>query len=65
MAKRWAVPKTHVIWGGNRVQYENKVGTTERIHLLNLQGENNPGGVQKPSQNDHFPINVTCVETPT
>jgi hypothetical protein len=33
----------------DRVQYENKVGTTERIHLLNLQGENNPNGAQKPS----------------
>jgi hypothetical protein len=32
------------------VQYENKDGTIEGIHLLNLQGENSPKGVQKPSQ---------------
>jgi hypothetical protein len=30
------------------VQYENKIGTTKRIHLLNLQGENSLKGVQKP-----------------
>jgi hypothetical protein len=30
------------------VQYENKVEKTEGIHLLNLLGENNPKGVQKP-----------------
>jgi hypothetical protein len=47
------------------VQYENKVETTEGIHSLNLQGENNPEGVQKPSQNDHLLINVACVETTT
>jgi hypothetical protein len=47
------------------VQYENKVGTTEGIHLLNPQGENNPEGVQKPSQKDHLVINMTCAGTPT
>jgi hypothetical protein len=30
-------------------QYENKVGTTKGIHLLNLQGENNHESVQKLS----------------
>jgi hypothetical protein len=43
------------------VQYENKVRTTKGIHLLNLQGENSPKGVQKPSQKDHLLINVACV----
>ncbi len=43
------------------MRYENKVGTTQGIHLLNLQGENSPKGVQKPSQNDHLLINATCV----
>jgi hypothetical protein len=33
----------------DHVSYENKVGTIEKIHSLNLQGENNPKGVQKPS----------------
>jgi hypothetical protein len=33
----------------DHVQYENKVGTTKGIHSLNLQGENSPKGVQKPS----------------
>jgi hypothetical protein len=42
-----------------------KVGTIKRIHLLNLQGENNPKGVKKLSQKDHLLINVTFVETPT
>jgi hypothetical protein len=41
--------------------YENKAKTTKWIHLLNLLGENNPKGVQKPSQKDHLPINATCV----
>jgi hypothetical protein len=31
------------------VQYENKVGTIEGIHLLNLHVENNPKGVQNSS----------------
>jgi hypothetical protein len=44
--------------------YENKVGPIKRIHSLNLQGENNLKGVQKPSQKDHLPINATCVEMP-
>ncbi len=42
------------------IQYENKVGTTKKIHSLNFQNENSLKGVQKPSQNDHLPINVTC-----
>ncbi len=46
------------------VQYENKVGTTKRIYLLNLQGENNPKGVQKPSSKDHLPINAACIGMP-
>jgi hypothetical protein len=29
--------------------------------LLNLLNENNPKGVQKPSQKDHLPINATYV----
>jgi hypothetical protein len=29
--------------------YENKVGTIEGIHLLNLLSENSSKGVQKPS----------------
>jgi len=32
------------------VQYENKVGTIEIIHSLNLQGGKNPKNVLKPSQ---------------
>jgi hypothetical protein len=47
------------------MQYENKIRTIEGIHLLNLQGENNLEGVQKPSHKDHLLINVTCVETPS
>jgi hypothetical protein len=47
------------------VQYENKIGTIEGIHLLNLQAKNSLKGVQKPSQKDHLPINVTCVKTLT
>ncbi len=48
MAKKSIAPKTHVIWGGMwPYRYENKVGTIEGIHLLNLQGENSPKNVQK------------------
>jgi hypothetical protein len=47
------------------MQYENKVETTKGIHSLNLQGENNPEGVQKPSQKNHLLINATCIGTPT
>jgi hypothetical protein len=43
------------------MQYENKVGITEGIHSLNLQGQNNPKGVQKPSQKDHLLVNVACI----
>ncbi len=43
------------------VKHENKVGTIKGIHSLNLQGENNPKGVQKPSQKDHLPINAACI----
>jgi hypothetical protein len=32
------------------------------IHLWNFLGENNFGGVQKPSQNDHLQINATCIK---
>jgi hypothetical protein len=31
------------------------------VHLQNLLGENNPKGVQKPSQKDYLQINVACV----
>jgi hypothetical protein len=31
------------------VQYENKVETTNGIHVLNLQSENSPKGVQQTS----------------
>jgi len=47
------------------VQYENKIGIIEAIHLLNLQGENNFKSVQKPSQKDHLLINVACIGMPT
>jgi hypothetical protein len=40
---------------------DNKVEIIERIHLLNLMGENNPKGVQKPSYNDHLSTNGACV----
>jgi hypothetical protein len=43
------------------VPYENKVETTKGIHMLNLLGENNLEGVQKPSQKDQSLINVICV----
>jgi len=43
------------------VWYENKVEITKGIHLLNLLNENNPKGVQKPSQKDHLLTNVTCI----
>ncbi len=66
MAKKQATPRTRVIWGGcGPMQYENKVETTKGIHSLNLQGENNPEGVQKPSQKNHLLINATCIGTPT
>jgi hypothetical protein len=45
------------------VQYENKVGTIEGIHSLDLQNENSFGNVQKPSQKNHLSINATCVGT--
>ncbi len=47
------------------VRYENKVGIIERIHLLNLQGENSPKGIEKPSQKDHLMINAICIKMPT
>jgi hypothetical protein len=47
------------------MRYENKIGTTERIHSLIFQGENSFEGVQKPSQDDHLPINVARVGMPT
>jgi hypothetical protein len=45
------------------MQFENKVKKIKGIHLLNLLGENNSKSVQKPSQNDHLPINATCFKT--
>ncbi len=42
------------------VQYGNKAETIVGIYLQNFMGENSPEGVQKPSQNDHLQINVTC-----
>ncbi len=66
MVKRRIVPKTRAIWKAYKLmQYENKFGTIERIHLVNLQGENNPKGVQKPFQKDHMLINATCIKMPT
>jgi hypothetical protein len=46
---------------GDLVRYENKAETTKEIHKLNLLGENISKGVQKPSPNDHLPINFACV----
>ncbi len=43
------------------MQYENKVGTIEGIHLLNLQGDNSFEGVQKPYQKYHLSINVASL----
>jgi hypothetical protein len=43
------------------MQYETKIKTTKRIHLLNFLGENNPKGVQKPSWKDHLFTNATYV----
>ncbi len=43
------------------VPYDNKVEIVKGIHMLNLLGENNPEGVQKPSQKDQSLINVICV----
>jgi hypothetical protein len=40
--------------------YENKVGTIEGIHSLNLLGENSPNFVLKSSHKDHLPINAAC-----
>jgi hypothetical protein len=48
----------------DHVRCENKVETIKGIHLLNLLGENSPKGVQKPSQKNHLPINVACIEMP-
>jgi len=41
--------------------YENKVEIIMQVHSQNLLGENNPKGVQKPSQKDHLQINVACI----
>ncbi len=66
MAKRQVAPKTHVIQGGcDPMQYENKVETIKRIHLLNLLSKNNPKGEQKPSQKNFLLINVACVGMPS
>jgi len=45
------------------MQYENKVGTIEGIHSLNLQNEYSLENVQKPSQKYHLLINATFVGT--
>jgi hypothetical protein len=45
-------------------QYDNKIEITKGIQSLNLLGENNPKGVQKPFQKDHLLIN-TCVGMPS
>jgi hypothetical protein len=57
MAKRRATPKTcairHGMWPC-------------MIWKQSLNNYGNPfGGVQKPSQNDHLQINVTCVKMST
>ncbi len=66
MAKRRATTRTHAIWGGTwPCTIWKKFGTIKRIHLQNLQGENSPKGVQKPSQKDQLSINAACVRTPT
>jgi hypothetical protein len=44
------------------VRYENKIETTNGIHSLNLLGESNFEGVQKPSQKDHLSIDVACIK---
>ncbi len=56
------MPQEHVQFdvGCNLVQYGNKVETIVGIHLQKIMGENSPKSVQKPSQNDHLQINVTC-----
>ncbi len=41
--------------------YDNKVEIIMEVHSQNLLGENNPKGVQKPSQKDHLQTNVACV----
>jgi len=45
-------------------QYENKAEIIEGIHSLSFLGENNPEGVQKPSQKDHLLTNGACVRMP-
>jgi hypothetical protein len=45
--KAWSWLRGRLLQGC--LQYENKVGTTKGIHLLNFQGEKNPKGVQNPS----------------
>jgi hypothetical protein len=40
---------------------DNKAKIIEGIHLLNLMGENNPKGVQKPSCKYHLSTNGACV----
>jgi hypothetical protein len=57
------MPITHAIQGGMwlLIIWKKKIGITEGIHSLNLLDENNPEGVQKPSQKNHLPINGACV----
>jgi hypothetical protein len=45
----------------DHVQYENKVETIERIHSLNIFGESNLEGAQKPFQKYHLLIDGACV----
>jgi hypothetical protein len=66
MLKKWIVPRKHVILGGMwpcaiwKQNWNNWMNP-----LAEPSGENNPKGVQKPSQKDHLPINVACVGMPT
>jgi hypothetical protein len=46
------------------MQYENKVETTNRIHLLSLMNEKNLENVQKPSHKDHLLISAACIGKP-
>jgi len=49
MVKRWTTPKTvQFEVECDFVRYESKVETTKGIDSLNLFGENNLKGVQKP-----------------
>jgi hypothetical protein len=49
----------------NPKRYENKVETIERIHSLNIFGESNLEGAQKPFQKYHLLIDGACVRMST